>query len=72
VKWEVGKTVYDIFKTTDRNDLAIAAHLAAIDGTESEVRLEGDYANMFLRVIPLKDEGGHVLGCISILNSVGE
>ena len=41
VTWEVGKSVYDIFKTTDPQHPAIAAHLAAVDGVESEVRLKG-------------------------------
>jgi DNA-binding CsgD family transcriptional regulator len=72
VKWEIGKTVYEIFKTTDELDLGVAAHLKAINGQESEVRLAGLFSNMFLRVIPLKDESEHVMGCISILNSVGE
>jgi DNA-binding CsgD family transcriptional regulator len=73
VKWEVGKTVYDIFKTDDRAHPAVAAHLTAIAGNEAEVRLKGEFANMFLRVIPLREEvGNEVMGCISILNSVGE
>jgi DNA-binding CsgD family transcriptional regulator len=72
VKWEVGKTVYEIFKTQDPADLAVAAHLSAINGREAETRLEGEFANMFLRVIPLSDEAGEIMGCISILNSVGE
>jgi len=72
VKWEVGKTVYQIFKTKDPADLAVAAHLKALDGSESELRLDGEFANMFLRVIPLTDESGDVMGCISILNRVGK
>lgn len=72
VRWEVGKTVYEIFKTDDANDPAVAAHLAAIGGSETGVRLSGDFANMFLRVIPLPDEAGEVMGCISILNRVGD
>lgn len=72
VKWEVGKSVYEIFKTTDKHNLAVAAHLNALSGKESEARLGGEFANMFLRAIPLKDESGDVMGCISILNSVGE
>jgi DNA-binding CsgD family transcriptional regulator len=71
VKWEVGKTVYEIFKTSDTKDLAVAAHLTAIGGKESETRLVGEFENMFLRVIPLFDEAGDIMGCISILNSVG-
>ncbi|MEQ1934905.1 MAG: hypothetical protein ABL962_13680, partial [Fimbriimonadaceae bacterium] len=70
VVWEVGKTVYDIFKTRDPEDLAIAAHLRALSGRESEVRLTGQFKNMFLRVTPLIDEAGDILGCISILNIV--
>lgn len=71
VMWEIGKSVYDIFKTTDPAHPAIAAHLAAIAGKESEVRLEGEFANLFLRVIPLRDEADDIMGCISILNSIG-
>jgi hypothetical protein len=71
IQWEVGKSVYDIFKTSDPAHRAVAAHLAAVGGTETEARLEGEFANMFLRVVPLKDEAGEIMGCISILNSVG-
>lgn len=70
VKWEVGKTVYEIFKTQDPKDLAIAAHLLALQGKESEVRLTGEFSNMFLRVMPLTDESHEVMGSIGILNSV--
>lgn len=72
VKWEVGKTVYQIFKTTDPRNVAVAAHLKALTGVASEGRLEGEFANMFLRVQPLPDEAGEIMGCISILNIVGD
>ncbi|HLK13436.1 MAG TPA: LuxR C-terminal-related transcriptional regulator [Fimbriimonadaceae bacterium] len=71
VVWEVGKTVYQVFKTKDPADLGVAAHLAALNGAESEVRLTGEFANMLLRVKPLVDESGEVMGCVSILNTVG-
>ncbi len=70
VRWEVGKTVYDIFKTTDPSDLAVSAHLAAIHGTQSESRLTGEFSNMILRVFPLMDEVGVIMGCVSILNGL--
>jgi hypothetical protein len=71
VSWEVGKTVYEIFKTDDHNDPAVAAHLGAISGAESEVRLQGEFKDMLLRVMPLRDESDtEVMGCISILNTV--
>jgi len=72
VKWEVGKTVYEIFKTIDPADLAVAAHLSALDGRENEVRLTGEFSNMLLRVLPLIDESGETMGCIGVLNIVGE
>jgi len=71
VKWEVGKTVYEIFKTEDEGHPAVSAHMIALAGKESEVRLSGEFSQMFLRVIPLLDEGDNVMGCVSILNSVG-
>ena len=72
VKWEVGKSVYDIFKTKDPANLGVAAHLEALKGSGTEVRLQGEFKNMLLRVLPLHDEAGDAMGCISILNSVGE
>jgi len=72
VKWEVGKTVYQIFKTKDPGNLAVAAHVTALGGTEAEVRLEGEFSQMLLRVVPLRDEANDVMGCISVLNIVGK
>lgn len=72
VTWEVGKTVYQIFKTNDPKNLAVAAHLSAMQGRENEVRLTGEFANMLLRVNPLADEAGDIMGCVSILNIVGD
>lgn len=72
VVWEAGKTVYEIFKSDDPNNLAIASHLRALQGEESNVQLEGEFDNMILRAIPLRDESGEIMGCISILNVVGK
>ena len=72
VKWEVGKTVYEIFKTQDKANPAVAAHLAALAGSASSLRLSGEFSNMFLRVLPLADEFGEIIGCTSILNSIAE
>ncbi len=68
VVWDVGKTVYDIFKTHDAKDLAISAHLAALMGQETEVRLRGEFANMLLHVAPILNETHEPVGCISVLN----
>ncbi len=70
VVWEVGRTILEIFKTRDRNDIAVAAHVAALEGKESALRLTGEFANVFLRVKPLRAESGEIIGCISILNIV--
>lgn len=70
VKWEVGKTVWEIFKTNDDHHPAVACHLEALKGVESSERLQQEFANMTLRVSPLRDEHGDVMGCISILNTV--
>jgi len=45
--------------------------LAALSGEERTVRLEGEFSQMFLRVAPLTDEAGEIVGCVSILNSAG-
>jgi hypothetical protein len=68
VIWEVGKTVYEIFKSIDPKHPPIAAHLAALKGKESNIRLKGQFKNMYLNTIPMKDEHGQVIGCIGIMN----
>lgn len=74
VSWEVGKSVYQIFKTEDPQHPAIAAHLLALTGQESAQRLTGEFKNMSIRVLPLFDEADPtvVIGCIAILNSAYE
>ena len=67
VDWALCKTVFEMFKTVDPTDLAVAAHLSALAGTESEVSLEGEFKNMRLRVMPLDDEAEEIIGCISVL-----
>ncbi len=71
VTWEVGKTVYDMFKTKVTTDLAIAAHMKALQGEEVETRLKGKFSNMTLRVMPLTDESGDILGSISVMTPDG-
>ncbi|HLK15359.1 MAG TPA: hypothetical protein VKT78_11180, partial [Fimbriimonadaceae bacterium] len=62
VTWDVGKTIYDIFKTDDPSDPAIAAHLKALEGVDSEVQLQGEFSNMMMRVMSLRDEADEVMG----------
>ena len=71
VTWEVGKTVYEIFKTEDDNHPAVACHLAALEGKDCSARLPDQFANTTIRVMPLRDETDDIMGCISILNMVG-
>lgn len=71
IEWEVGSTVYEIFKTRDKKDPAVAAHLAGIEGVSSNVRLIGEFADTRLAVSPLTDESGAAIGCISILSAAG-
>ncbi len=70
VPWEVGKTVQQIFKTDDVADLAVAAHLKALQGEEVVQRLVGEFRNLSLHVQPLKDDGNIVIGCLSVLSSI--
>ena len=74
VLWEVGKSVQEIFKTNDPNHPAIHAHLEALKGHESTQQLKGEFSKLNLRVLPLRDETepSLIIGCISILNSIGE
>ncbi len=74
VLWEVGKTVQQIFKSSDPLNPAIRAHLSALDGVENSLRLTGEFSHMNLRVVPLwnDQDDNVVIGCISILNSIGD
>ena len=67
---EVGKTVFEIFKTNDPKDIAIAAHLGAIKGEKTAIDLDGEFKGMFLQVLPLTEEDGEIIGCVAIINSV--
>lgn len=67
VKWEDGKTLFEVFKTSDKSHPGIAAHLGALAGSASELRLKGDFPDWTLRVVPVTDESGEVVCCISIL-----
>jgi DNA-binding CsgD family transcriptional regulator len=71
VVWEVGKTVYDIFKSIDEKYPPIAAHIGALTGRETNVRLGGEFDNMLLRALPLFDESHEIIGTIGIMNYVG-
>lgn len=71
VEWEEGKTLYEVFKTDDQAHPAVAAHLAALAGTPSEKRLNGEFAGMLLKVVPVPDDDGDIVGCISILMGAG-
>lgn len=70
VTLEAGKTVCNVFNTTDPNHPAIAAHNLALAGKESEVRLGEPFGTLILRVVPVGSESGQIIGCISILNQV--
>ena len=71
-RWEAGKTVYELFDTEDAEDLAVKAHLAALKGAHTEVRLQGDFSNMILSVMPMADDLDEVIGCVSMLKAVGD
>ena len=48
----------------------MVAHLKALAGKESSVRLVGEYADLLLTVMPLADELGEVTCSISILSNI--
>lgn len=74
VLWEVGKTVFEIFKSDDPKHPPIAAHLDALTGKDRVIRLDGEFSNMVLRTLPMRDGEDHdeIMGCIGIMNVVGD
>lgn len=72
VLWETGKTVYEIFKTNDPLSPPIAAHLKALEGQQTTVRLDGEFNKMILTAQPLREESGEIMGTIGVMNYVAE
>jgi DNA-binding CsgD family transcriptional regulator len=74
VLWEVGRTVQEIFKSDDPKFAPIKMHLDALAGKEHTERLTGEFDNLSMHVLPLREEldKSHVIGCICIINSIGE
>ncbi len=66
----VGKTISEIFGSTDKKHPAIAAHSKALDGVETTVSLNGDFKGMQLRTVPLLDEKEECIGCVGVLSVV--
>lgn len=69
VVWETGKTVYEIFKSTDPAYPPVAAHLDALNGKETTVMLEGEFSGMVLKALPVRDESQEIIGCIGIMRT---
>ncbi|MBI5708058.1 MAG: helix-turn-helix transcriptional regulator [Armatimonadetes bacterium] len=72
VVWQTGKTVYEKFKSTDPAFPPVAAHLEALKGLETTLRLKGEFSKMVLRAMPLLDEAHEIMGTIGIMNYVEE
>lgn len=70
--WEIGKSVEEIFTSERSAELAIAAHRDAVEGQESYVRLTDEFANVSLRVMPLREDSDAVVGCVAIVSIVGQ
>ncbi len=70
VEWEDGKTIFEAFDTEDKTHPGVAAHLAALAGSPSDQPLFGDFAGMRLKVVPVPDDSGETVCCISILMAV--
>lgn len=70
VVWDIGKTVFEIFKSDDPTHPPVAAHLDALSGKETTLRLHGEYEKMLLKALPLHDEAQQIIGTIGIMNYI--
>lgn len=68
VSWEAGKTIFEIFGSTDVEHPAIAAHLRAMDGEETTVVLNSSFSGMQLRTVPLLNGDDECIGCVGVLS----
>lgn len=71
-KESVGKTLLDIFGTTDETVPAIAAHHLALQGEEGKYELRIDRRTFEVNVEPLRSSGGDITGCVALAVDVTE
>ncbi|MBA3725359.1 MAG: response regulator transcription factor [Armatimonadetes bacterium] len=65
MRCEVGRTIFDAFRTDAKNHPAVAADLSALAGVPAEARVAGDVVQFSVR--PLKDDDGAITGCIGMM-----
>jgi PAS domain S-box-containing protein len=68
----VGRTLYDVLGTNDATKPAIAAHLQALGGTGAAYERCVGERTIAVRVEPLRDGDGAVIGCVGVGSDVTE
>ena len=68
----VGRSLYEVYRTTDENYPGLAAHRRALDGERNTVELQ--FESLFWRcnIEPLVDGGGNIIGCIGVAMNITE
>jgi PAS domain S-box-containing protein len=66
----VGMTVYDFFKTKDKEFPPIKAHLNALKGNSQQFELHWQNETFEAQVEPLRDKDNHIIGCVGIAHNV--
>ena len=68
----VGRTLYDIYKTTDENYPGLVAHRRALNGEKNSVELQFETRCWRCNIEPLVDSGGNIIGCIGVAMDISK
>lgn len=68
----VGRTLYEYFETTDESLPVIAAHRRALDGETAELDIRWMRRLFQIRVEPLRDSRGRIVGCVGFARDATE
>jgi PAS domain S-box-containing protein len=66
-KWgDLGRTLYEVLGTSDSHSPPIAAHLRALCGESAEYEIDEKNRSLAVRVEPLRNLEGKVIGCLGL------
>ena len=66
----VGMTLFDFFRTKDKDFPPIKAHLQALKGNSEQFKLEWKEETFDAQVEPLRDAENKIIGCVGIAHNV--
>jgi PAS domain S-box-containing protein len=68
----VGRSLCEVYRTTDENYPGLVAHRRALNGERSMVELQFEDRYWRCNIEPLMDGGGSIIGCIGVAMNITE